>query len=174
MRRTTVQDEVNFLTITAVEWVDVFTRRIYNDFIINCLVHCQQQKGLQIFAYVLMTNHLHLVVRATTIPLSDVLRDFKTYSSKELVKLIRDNPQESRKDWMLALFQKHGVHNPLNKHYQFWQNENHPVVLSNPVIFQQKVDYVHQNPVRTGLVDEPGHYLYSSAHPANPVKLDEG
>lgn len=98
MRRTTIQDEVNFITITVVEWVDVFTRRIYNDFIISCLIHCQQKKGLEIFAYVLMTNHLHLVVRATNDPLSDILRDFKTFSSKELIKLIRSNVQESRKE----------------------------------------------------------------------------
>lgn len=174
MRRTTIQDEVNFLTITVVEWVNVFTRRIYNDFISNCLIHCQQQKGLEIFAYVLMTNHLHLVVRSNTHPLGDVLRDFKTYSSKKMIRMIKDNAQESRKEWMLALFRKHGLMNPVNKNFQFWQNENYPVVLDNPVIFQQKLDYVHQNPVRAGLVDEPQHYVYSSAHPLGPIKLDEG
>lgn len=174
MRRTTLQEEANFLTLTVVEWVDVFTRRTYNDFLIHCLIHCQQKKGLQFFAYVLMTNHLHLVVRATSGSLSDVLRDLKTYSTKELIKLIKDNPQESRKDRMLALFQKHGMHNPLNTHFQFWQNENYPVALTNPVIFGQKVDYVHQNPVRAGFVDEPHHYVYSSANPMSLIKLDEG
>ncbi len=173
MRRTIIQEEAHFLTLTVIEWVDVFTRRMYNDFLINCLMHCQQKKGLQIFAYVLMPNHLHLVVRAITGSLSDVLRDLKTYSAKELIKLIKDNPQESRKDWMLALFQKHAKHNPLNKHFQFWQNENYPVALANPVIFGQKVDYVHQNPVRAGFVDEPHHYVYSSANPMSPITLDE-
>lgn len=81
--------------------------------------------------------------------------------------------RKAGKKWMISLFRKHGMMNPVNKNFQFWQNENHPVLLNNPVIFQQKVDYVHQNPVRAGLVDEPQHYVYSSAHPLCPVKLNE-
>ena len=69
MRRTTHNGEFNFITLTVVDWVDVFTRAEYRDFIIQCLEHCQKNKGLDIYAYVIMTNHLHLVVQDTTIRL---------------------------------------------------------------------------------------------------------
>jgi len=72
----------------------------------------------------------------------------------------------------MALFQKHGQQNPLNKDYQFWQNESHPVVLNHPLVLQQKMDYIHQNPVRAGFVDEAHCYCYSSANPLSPVRVD--
>ncbi|MEI7585456.1 transposase [Runella sp.] len=173
MRRTTYSSEINFLTLTVVHWVDVFTRVEYKDFLIRCLRHCQQNKGLEIYAYVLMTNHLHLIARSTTQDLSWVLRDLKTFSSKELVKMIQDNPQESRKGWMLPIFFKSGVDNPKNKYHQFWENENYPTALWSPTVIQQKIDYIHENPVKAGIVNEPHEYFYSSANPLSPLKVNE-
>ncbi len=171
MRRTTAPNDVSFLTLTVVDWADVFTRRLYRDFVVDCLNHCVKNKGLEVFAYVLMTNHLHLVARSLEKPLGNTLRDFKTFTSKELVKMIMNNPQESRKDWMLPLFRKHGSENPLNKYHQLWQNENYPVLLDHLAKVQQKINYIHQNPVRSGFVAEPQDYYYSSAYPSSPVKL---
>ncbi|SDF06094.1 Transposase IS200 like [Mucilaginibacter pineti] len=85
MRRTAVTDELYFVTLTVTDWIDVFTRRIYSDFIIENLNYCQQNKKLNIYAYVLMTNHLHLIANAEDGSLSNILRDFKTYTSKGLV-----------------------------------------------------------------------------------------
>ena len=171
MRRTTHSGEVNFVTLTVVDWLDVFTRKTYKDFLVQCLQHCQKSKGLEIFAYVIMTNHLHLVVRDTSAPLSDVLRDFKTYTSKELVKMIGQDPQESREEWMLPIFYERGQANPLNTHHKFWKNENYQVALPTNEMLLQKVNYIHENPVRAGFVNEPHEWYYSSAHLLSPVRV---
>ena len=97
-----------------------------------------------------MTNHIHLVADVTDGTLADVLRDFKTYTSKEVVKLIRNNERESRREWMIKAFEKAGKYNPLNVHHQFWQNGNYPVVLYSPAVIDQKIDYIHENPVKAG------------------------
>ncbi len=87
--------------------------------------------------------------------------------------MIEENPHESRKSWMLAIFRKAGKANPLNLHHQFWQNENYPVALESPEIIQQKIDYIHQNPVKAGFVNEESEYLYSSASPLSPLQVLE-
>lgn len=98
MKRKLYTDEINFVTLTVVDWIDVFTRREYSDFIIDSLTYCQDKKALKIYAYVIMTNHLHIVAESRQNYLTDILRDFKTYTSKELFKMIQKNPQESRKN----------------------------------------------------------------------------
>mgnify|MGYP006300261459 CR=1 FL=1 len=87
MKRKTYSEEVNFITLTVVYWIDIFIRREYKDFIIENLDYCQKKKGLKIFAYVLMTNHLHIIVSSTEVEHSSILRDFKSYTSKGLLKL---------------------------------------------------------------------------------------
>jgi putative transposase len=81
MSRSAATDHLYFVTLTVTDWVDIFTRRIYSDLVIQNLQYCQQHKKLNIYAYVLMTNHLHLVANVEEGILSDVLRDFKTYLS---------------------------------------------------------------------------------------------
>ena len=171
MKRKTYSNELYFVTLTVVDWVDVFIRRLYSDFIIDNLKYCQDKKNLDIFAYVIMTNHIHMIARSTKNPLSDVLRDFKTFTSKEIYKLIKDQQQESRKNWMLPIFDRHGRENPVNKGHQFWQNGNHPIVLYSNSVIDQKVNYIHENPVKAGFVSEAHEYYYSSAHPESPLKV---
>lgn len=170
MKRKTYSEELNFVTLTVVDWIDVFNRRIYSDFVIQNLDYCRKLKGLDIFAYVLMTSHLHMIVKSEKI-LSDILRDFKTYTSKELVKMIACNSLESRKHWMMNSFQKAGDKNELNEYHQFWQNGNHPIALYSNKVILQKVDYIHENPVRAGFVDDPTNFYYSSANPRNPLGI---
>lgn len=174
MKRKTYSDELNFVTLTVVDWIDVFTRRIYSDFIMDCLSYCREEKGLQIYAYVLMTNHLHMIVKSGEVLLPDMLRDFKTFSSKELFKIVFENSQESKKQWMLKAFRNAGKSNYLNKNHQIWQNGNYPVALFSNEVIQQKVDYIHQNPVRAGFVDSAEKYYYSSANPSNPLGVNFG
>lgn len=170
MARNASTDELYFVTLTVTDWIDVFTRRIYSDFIIENLSWCQQNKGLCIYAYVIMTNHIHMVANVPEGSLGDVLRDFKTYTSKELVKLIRSNASESRADWMLRAFEKAGAKNPLNKNHQFWQNGNYPVLLYSPAVIDQKIDYIHENPVKAGFVGSAHEFWYSSANAESPLK----
>ena len=173
MSRSASTDELYFITLTVTDWIDVFIRRIYNDFIIENLAWCQQNKKLNIYAYVIMTNHVHLVANVEDGSLGDILRDFKTYTSKELVKMIRDNVSESRRNWMIKAFEKAGKYNPLNKNHQFWQNGNHPVLLYSLAVIQQKIDYIHDNPVKAGFVGSAHEFWYSSANPESPLKIIE-
>lgn len=157
------QYAVHFITCTVVEWVDVFTRKIYADILIDSLKFCQQNKGLYIHAWCIMSNHIHLIISTNeSTRLSDVIRDFKKFSSTAIINAIRDNPYESRKKWMLWIFKKAGERNKRNKDYQFWQHENHPVECSTKEILQSRLRYLNENPVRAGIVRFEQDYLYSS------------
>ncbi|MES2807190.1 MAG: transposase [Bacteroidota bacterium] len=171
MSRNASTDELYFVTLTVTNWIDVFTRRIYNDLIVENLKYCQQHKKLNIYAYVIMTNHIHLVANVTDGSLGDVLGHFKTYTSKELYKLIATNQQESRRDWMIKAFEQAGKYNPLNKNHQFWQNGNYPVLLFSKAVIDQKINYIHQNPVKAGFVGSAHEFWYSSANPESPLEV---
>ena len=122
-------DGVYFVTCATVQWVDVFTRSIYSDIVVESLQYCIDKKGLVLHAWVIMPNHIHLVLsRNGKHSLSDIMRDFKKFTSSKIVAAI-DTPIESRKSWMLWLFRSAGQYNSNNTNYQFWQQENHPVEL---------------------------------------------
>lgn len=157
------QHSVYFLTFTVTDWVDVFTRRNYRDIIAESLAYCRKNKGLQLFAWCLMTNHIHMV--CTTDPpfkMSDFVRDFKKFTAKAVLFDIQSLP-ESRKDWMLYRFEYAGkFDNRIQKH-RFWQDKSHPIELTTTEMIEQKINYIHENPVKTGLVCTAEDYLYSSA-----------
>ena len=90
---------IYYLTTTVVEWVDVFTRPVYRDIIVEALKYCQKEKGLVLYSWCLMSNHLHWIASAADgFNLSDIIRDFKKYTSKKIVSEIESNQQESRKN----------------------------------------------------------------------------
>ncbi|WP_428653419.1 REP-associated tyrosine transposase [Runella sp.] len=154
---------VYFLTMTVVDWVDVFTRPVYKNIIVNSLLYCQKEKGLEVYAWVLMTNHLHLLASAKEgYHLSDILRDFKKFTSKKIVETISNEP-ESRKQWMLYRFNYHGFWHPKNQHFKFWQDGNEAKEIHTNDFLFQKLHYIHDNPVRATIVEYPEEYLYSSA-----------
>ncbi len=95
---------------------------------------------------------------------SKILRDFKRVTSKKLLKAIADNPQESRKEWMLWMFERAGQKNANNTQYQFWQQDNHPIEISaNTEDLEKSLSYIHDNPVKAGFVEQAEQYPYSSA-----------
>jgi putative transposase len=158
-------NEKYFLTITVVDWIDVFTRKELSEVIVNSLRYCQQTKGLEIFAWCLMPSHLHLVVSVSETSdntLSDVMRDFKKYTSKQIVKTINEIA-ESRKEWLLKHFEYAGKYNPKIKDYKFWQDGLHPIELTSGKFIDQKISYIHQNPVEAGIVYSAEDYVLSSA-----------
>lgn len=160
----TNQNGLHFLILTVVGWLDVFTRKQYRDLLLESLAYCQQRKGLVINTYVIMSNHIHLVAYAKeSYELSNILRDFKKFTAKNIIQDIIQNPHESRSEWMLRLFKYHAKYKKDNETFQFWKKPNHPVELISPKWILQKINYIHLNPVRSGLVEEPEHYLYSSA-----------
>lgn len=159
----TNQNAMHFLTSTTVSWIDLFTRQRYRDIILESLSYCQKEKGLILHAYVIMSNHLHLIARAEEpARLSDILRDFKKFTANRIIKSIQEEP-ESRRDWLLHIMAQHARHNKNNTHFQLWQQDNHPKEMYSPGFIRQKLVYIHLNPVRAGWVERPEHYLYSSA-----------
>lgn len=166
----------HFITFSVVDWVDALTRKRYKDIIIDSLAFCQKEKQLSVIAYCLMANHVHLAVRAKgSIGLSAILRDFNKFTSNKILQSIQDKP-ESRRIWMLGHFAWRGKLNANNTHYQFWQQDNHPICLDSHKITQQKIEYIHQNPVKAGWVLNPEDYVYSSAawynHRSGPLEVD--
>ena len=152
-----------FLTLTVVDWVDVFTRPVYKYIIVDSLKHCQAEKGLEIYSWCLMTNHIHLIAGSKERhSLSDTLRDFKKFTGKKITKTIAEE-NESRKKWMLNRFEFAGRYNSKIKNYKFWQDGNEPKEIVSNSFLDQKLDYIHMNPVVAGIVREPEEYLFSSA-----------
>ncbi len=153
-----------FVSFAVVEWIDVFTRSMYKNILVESLSFCQQNKGMEIVAWCIMTNHVHLIFRSIKKQRPEVLLgDFKRFTSKAIIKAIKENPQESRKDAMLKRFQKAAQKASNVKDYQFWQHDNKPIELWSNTVIKEKIDYIHQNPVEEGLVFRPEDYLYSSA-----------
>ena len=155
--------QLYFVSFATVNWIDVFTRRLYNDIFVDSLRYCQQHKGLELYAWCLMTNHAHLIISSEAENLSGILRDLKRHTAKEVLRAIEENGQESRREWMLWLFERAGQHNAHNTKYQFWQQSNHPIELPSTDLRQQRLAYLHRNPVAAGFVDTPEDFLYSSA-----------
>ena len=153
----------HFVTFSVVGWIDVFSRESYKEIFVNSLKHCQENKGLILHAWVIMTNHVHLIVSSNTNKIQDIVRDLKKYTSKQIIKSIQENPTESRKEWMLNLFSFAGESNSNNTEFQFWKQDYHPIELNTAEKLKDRLDYLHENPVRSGLVWEPWHYKYSSA-----------
>lgn len=163
------QSSVYFLTFQVVGWVDVFSRQCYRDLIIDSFNYSRKHKGLKLYAYVIMTNHIHLIVSHRNEDLSGWVRDFKKYISKEIFKMM-DVVNESRREWLKVIFNYHGKYNRRNRGRQFWTQENHAVELFNNTLIDTCITYIHQNPVRAGWVQYAEDYLYSSAR--NFAELD--
>nr|NQU92424.1 transposase [Bacteroidota bacterium] len=156
-------DKAYFLTLTVVDWIDVFTRKNHKCTIVDSLKFCQKDKGLVIFGWCLMPSHLHLIARAEgRYNLSEILRDFKKFTAKKIINQIIDEP-ESRREWMISLFKNKGKNLNRIKEYKFWQDGNHAKVIYSPKFFYQKLDYIHMNPVKEMIVINPEDYLHSSA-----------
>ncbi len=167
-----------FLTPTVVDWVDVFTRSEYRDIIVKSLDFCTREKSLVVYGYVVMTNHLHLLVRSKDGSLSDTIRDFKKFTARRIIELIK-NGNENRREWMLHRFEWNAGLSVRSNEHKFWTHENRAEVVHSEDFFLQKLNYVHDNPVRSGWVARPEDFVYSSAkalmyREKGPVFLGDG
>lgn len=151
------QDKAHFITTTVVDWIDVFTRQRYNDILINSLEYCIKNKGMILYGYVIMSNHVHLIIQSSDGKLSDLIRDFKKFTAKNILESIQNEP-ESRREWMLERFKKATETHSRNKEYQFWQYGNHAVEIYSIDFMWSKLDYIHMNPVRAGIVEKASYY----------------
>ena len=161
--KATTTEEAYFITITTVGWIDVFTRLNQKHNIINALNYCQRNKGLEIYAFVIMSSHVHLLCKATnSFILSDVIRDFKKFTSKKILQTCIEEP-ESRREWMLNYFQKACEHLKREQNHKVWQDGYHAELVETNRFIKQKVDYIHSNPVKDKTVSLPEDYYFSSA-----------
>lgn len=156
------QSKAHFITATVVDWIDIFSRKIYRDCIVESLKYSIKNKNLIVYGYVIMSNHIHLIIQAEDGNLSDILRDFKKFTSNTILKLIQSEP-ESRREWMLERFKNATKSHSRNKNYQFWQYGNHAEEIYSENFLWSKLNYIHSNPVKAGIVKKAHYYIYSSA-----------
>ncbi len=152
-----------FVTCSVINWIDIFTREEYSQVIIESLDYCKKQLGMEIYAWCLMPSHLHLVIRVQGSKPESIIGRFKEFTSKRIQLAVKQNPLESRKDWLVSMFENAALKSSNVKTGKLRQAGNHPVELWSPEVIYQKVEYIHMNPVETGLVIEPQHWKYSSA-----------
>ena len=149
----------HFITATVVDWIDIFTRQAYKDIVVESLDYCIKNKGMLLYGYVIMSNHIHLIIQSEDGKLSDLIRDFKKFTAKSILEKIQNCP-ESRKEWMLERFKLATQTHSRNKDYQFWQYGNHAEEIYSNDFMWSKLDYIHLNPVRSGLVSKASDYIY--------------
>ena len=165
-------NQLYFITFTTVNWLDIFTRLEYKNIIVDTLNYYVDKNKIEIHSYVIMSNHIHMIARSSEdSTLSKFIREFKSYTSKKLYNSITSNPKESRKDIMIPIFTHNGNENIKNSSIQVWQNGSYPVLLYSNKFIEQKTNYINENPVRAGWVDESWKYWFSSANPLSPVKI---
>ena len=152
-----LSDEIYFCTLTVKNWYYVLDRFCRFEILSDSLNFCCERKGLQIYSYVFMLNHIHIIASAPD--LGDVLRDFKKFTSKEISKNICTFEPS-----ILRLFES-------EKGFQFWEPGNCPKLISSEKFLEQKVSYVEMNPVRKQYVTIPEHWYWSSAHPSQPIQI---
>lgn len=156
------QDKAHFITATVVDWIDFFSRQVYRDCVVESLNYCIKHKGMIIYGFVIMSNHIHIILQSETGKLSDLIRDFKKFTANSVLEKIQSE-SESRREWMLERFQKAIESHNRNKNYQFWQYGNHAEEIYTSQFLWSKLNYIHLNPVRAGIVSKAEDYIYSSA-----------
>lgn len=150
---------MHYLTITTIEWIDIFTKPEYFKIITDSLTFCRKNKGLLLYDFVIMTNHIHLIVRAkVSNDLSDIIRDFKNYTTTRIINQLE---QDNRK-YILNLIHNSSKRKKDNK-TQVWRRENCPILITSEKFYLEKANYMLKNPVRKSYVEKEEDWLYSSA-----------
>lgn len=151
------------VSFATVNWIDVFTRQVYFNVLAESVDYCRIEKGMELYCYCFMPSHIHFIFRSSNEKPMELLRDFKKYTAKKVIETIETNPQESRKEWLLWMFERAGKKAGNINKYQFWQHHNKPIELWSEKVIKQKIDYIHNNPVESGFVTNPVDWKYSSA-----------
>lgn len=152
-----------FVTLTVVDSLFIFADERHKKIVLDSLRFCQQKKGLEIFAWCLMSNHLHMIIAATgkdKIP--DLIRDFKRFTCRQIIRSINEDPYSPYKKWV-DIFHRAALLHPKSDQYKMWLDGYHPVMLYSENFSRQKLNYIHRNPVKAGMVKCPWDYEYSSA-----------
>jgi REP element-mobilizing transposase RayT len=151
----------HFLTCTILHWLPLFTNQESVQIIIDSLTHLQKSDNMTIFSYVILENHLHLVANSDDI--SKTMQKFKSYTAYELLKLL----QKKNAQTLLKQFAFHKKAHKTHTTYQIWEEGFHPKLIQSEKMMMEKINYIHNNPVKRGYVDETIHWRYSSARDYN-------
>jgi putative transposase len=151
------EGQLYFITSTIIQWIPVFNDEKYFDIIIESLQFCRKEKGLRIYAYVILDNHFHLIVSSEKLELT--IQSFKRHTARKILEKIKND----KKDWLLNQLEYFKLKHKTKSVHQVWQEGYHPQEIISHNMFEQKVNYMHFNPVRRGYVNEPVHWKYSSA-----------
>lgn len=149
-----------FLTFIVKDWRYIFDRHNRFEILADSLIHCQKHKGLKLHAYVFMLNHIHLI--AGSEDMIGFVRDFKKFTSKVLKQNIRLTEPK-----LLKIFQ-----NRKRDTYEFWERSNMPKIIETEKFLEQKIDYIHMNPVNKQYVYSPEHWIWSSANSDSRLKVE--
>lgn len=152
------QQAAHFVTSTVIAWLPIFTTAVRCDILVQALRYCRENKGVRIYAWVVLDNHFHAILDAPD--LMSVMRDFKRHTARRIVELL----QEEQCTWLLERLERLRAEHKFESAHQVWQEGFHPVAIVSDEIMQQKLTYLHNNPVARGLVAAPEHWRYSSAH----------
>jgi putative transposase len=146
-----------FLTCTIVGWLPVFTRTEAVQILFHCWNFLRKNRSFQLYGYVVMENHLHLIASAPD--LANAVKSFKMFTAKTIIELLERRAAEVLLRQLRALKLRHKT----QSEYQVWQEGSHPQQIANDEMMRQKLEYMHNNPVKRGYVDDPIHWRYSSA-----------
>jgi REP element-mobilizing transposase RayT len=155
--------------MTIVGWQEVFTRRVYQQIIIDNLNFAVENRGLEIYSYVVMPNHIHMIANSEN-PLDNIIKKFKSFSARKIIDELQANEQLSRKERFLNSFSYHAQNDQRVEH-QVWIHKNHPETIYSNEFFEQKREYIEMNPVEAGFVEEPHYWRLSSANEQSPIKI---
>jgi len=147
----------HFLTCTVLNWIPLFTRPQTSDIILDALRHRQEEGEWKVYGYVILENHIHMIVQSGN--LSQELPRFKSFTARKLIDHLTEHHAEHLLR-QLAFFRKR---HKQDRDYQLWEEGSHPQMIEKEEVLRQKLEYIHQNPVKRGYVDEAAHWRYSSA-----------
>lgn len=151
------EDFLHFMTFTTIEWIDVFTNNKYFEVLLESMQYCKNNLGLKVYAYAIMTNHVHVIWQARKgYSLIQIVQSFKRQTTKDIKQVIR---LDSRK-YILGLIKTSKYK---RSSFQLWQENNYPEVIEDEKFMKVKLDYIHNNPVKKGYVSRPESWQYSSA-----------
>jgi len=146
-----------FITGTVNSWLPIFTRQEAADIIYDSWRYLQRERELDLFAYVILENHLHMIVSAPELPA--VIQSFKSYTARKIIDLLK----ERRAIALLRQLRATKLRHKTQSEYQVWQEGGKPKQIQNDEMMWQKIEYIHNNPVVRGFVDDPLHWRWSSA-----------
>jgi len=147
----------HFMTATINNWLPIFTRPETVNIVLDSWRFLQKSSRLEIFGYVILENHLHLAARSEN--LSGDMQRFKSYTAREILAWLRAR----RASRLLRLLEFSKRRYKKESVYQVWEEGGHPQMIESNAVLRQKLEYIHQNPVKRGYVDLPEHWRYFSA-----------